>query len=95
MDYAYCEDVGFANPQYNTVMGYVPVGGYIVHPQTTDMVAACMPGFVVDFLQGASLAAATPFADAELIDITDSLSLQFPYIAGSKVWMPILPHHYL
>jgi hypothetical protein len=82
------DEYGFANPVYNSVLGYIPVGGYLVSPQKTDMLTACVPGFVVDFLQGASLAFLTPFPEKDLIDVTDSLSLQSPYIQGSRVWMP-------
>lgn len=83
------EEMGFANPQYNSVMGYIPIGGYGITPQETEIVGACLPGFVVDFLQGSSLAFAAPFADEELIDVSSKLSLQAPIQDGVKIWMPL------
>ena len=51
------DEYGFVNPIYNSVRGYLPTGGYLISPQKTDIPGVYLPGFVVDFLQGASLAA--------------------------------------
>lgn len=83
------DEYGFCNPVYNSVMGYVPNGGYLVYPEKSDIVGACLPGFVVDFLQGTSLTVSAPFT-ADWIDVTKDLALQSPYFTGGKVWMPIL-----
>lgn len=90
MDQEHWDDLGFGNPQYNSVMGYMPVGGYGITPQKTDIVAACLPGYVVDFWgQRDSLASAAPFAHDELEDVTHLLSLQVPSAEGQRVWMPV------
>lgn len=78
----------FDDFEYNSVMGYMTVGGYIVSPVETDRVGACVSGYVVDILSTASLAPETPFHQMELIDITDKLSLSLPLPSGTKVWMP-------
>ena len=77
---------GVDNPAYNAVMGYTANGGYFITPKKTKSVGACLPGFVMDFLQGASLTVAAPFSN--LVDVTDLLSLQSPYPAGTRIWMP-------
>lgn len=81
------EDLGLENPSYNTVRGYMPVGGYYIVPQKTDQVDACLPGFVME--SSPSLASETLFSRMEMIDVTDLLSLQEPTLEGTKVWMPI------
>lgn len=79
----------YGDPQYNTVMGYIPVGGYGITPKKTDIPNACLPGYVVEFLPAPSLAVAAAFSDEELVDVSDLLSLQAPLPDGCKVWMPV------
>lgn len=79
----------FGEREYNTVMGYMTVGGYDVVPLETDLFAASIPGFVVDFLYDGSLARATPFVFGEMVDVSDKLSKQTPSPFGTTVWMPI------
>lgn len=78
----------FNDYEYNSVMGYMAVGGYIVSPIETDIFAASMPGFVVDFWSEDSLTFETPFIIAGVIDVTDRLSLHLPLPLGTRVWMP-------
>lgn len=78
---------GIDNPSYNSVMGYVANGGFIVKPRKSRTPGDCLPGFVMDFLQGASLAVPTAFS--ELVDVTDLLSLSVPVTLGTKIWMPV------
>lgn len=82
------DEYGFVNPVYNAVMGYIPSGGYLVYPYKSDMPSACLPGFLVDFLPGPSLASQPPFS-ADWIDVTEDLALQSPYFSGCRVWMPV------
>ena len=85
----YLEDMyEFGEPQYNSVMGYMTVGGYHVTPIQTDITAASIPGFVADFLYTPSFAAAMPFSQVEMVDVTEKLSLGLPLPSGCKVWMP-------
>lgn len=86
-DWNKTEDLGLIDPVYNTVMGYMPVGGYFMVPQKTDQVDACLPGFVMESTP--SLALETLFSHMEMIDVTNLLSYQEPTLAGTKVWMPI------
>jgi hypothetical protein len=82
----FLEEHDLINPIYNSVMGYVATGGYLVVAEKSTQYGVCLPGFVVDFLQQPSLAVLPPF---DLIDVTDILSLQSPSTLGNKVWMPI------
>lgn len=75
---------------YNTVMGYITTGGYLVTPTESDIFGACVPGFVSEILYDASLTVATPFNQMEMVDVTDKLSLRLPLLSGTKVWMPIM-----
>lgn len=83
------DEYGFCNPVYNSVMGYIPNGGYLIHPQKTEIPGACLPGFVVDFLSESSLALRAPFV-ADWIDVTEDLALQTPYFMGCRTWMPVI-----
>lgn len=74
--------------EYNSVMGYMTVGGYLVAPIETDYPTASVPGFVVDFQVDEQFTVATPFNQMEMVDITDKLSLSQPLPSGTKVWMP-------
>ncbi len=78
----------FDEYNYNSVMGYMTVGGYLVVPIETSQPDASVPGFVVEFLYEPSLASATPFSQMEMVDVTDRLSLLQPQPSGTKVWMP-------
>lgn len=75
--------------EYNSVMGYMTVGGYLVRPIETDIEAASVPGFVVDFLVSPQFTAKTPFDQMEMVDVSERLSLDLPLPTGTKVWMPI------
>lgn len=86
-DWDKSEELGLENPYYNSVMGYMPVGGYYVIPQKTDQVDACMPGFIMDYVP--SLASQTLFAQMEMVDVTNILSRQKPTPSGTSIWMPI------
>lgn len=83
----------FDRYEYNSVMGYMTVGGYEVYPKETDEFSAAIPGFVADFSLDAQLAVAPPFNQVEMVEVTDRLSLLPPLLAGCKVWMPtsVLP----
>lgn len=83
------EEYDFCNPIYNSVMGYIPIGGYGITPQESDILGACIPGFVVENLSGSSLAVKMPFANDELIEVTNKMSLVSPLPTGCKIWMPI------
>lgn len=78
----------FDNYDYNAVMGYMTVGGYLVNPIESDTEIASIPGFVVDFLSQPSLAVETPFLYGEMIDVTEKLALSLPLPVGTRVWMP-------
>ncbi len=82
----YLED--FSDYEYNTIMGYITVGGYFVDLEESDEPLAAVPGFVVEFLSTPSLAFATPFVDVELIDVTNDLSRSTPMMNGTKIWAP-------
>ena len=75
--------------EYNTVMGYMTTGGYLLAPIETDVFGAAIPGFVTDMPYDGQFTVLTPFNKMEMIDVTDKLSLQFPLLSGTKVWMPI------
>lgn len=77
--------------EYNTVMGYMTTGGYLVTPFETDLIGACIPGFVTEIPLTSSLALQTPFSKMWMVDITDRLSLALPLPTGTKVWMPTTP----
>ena len=79
----------FGEYEYNSVMGYMTVGGYAVYPIETDIVAASIPGFVVEFPITPEFTSETPFDKMEMIDVVDKLSKQTPLLAGTKVWMPV------
>lgn len=101
MEQEHWDEYGFCNPIYNSVMGYLPFGGYLVFPQKSEFVGACLPGFVVDcagienFTQKKHAfstnvyAVLTPFVDKELVNVTELLALQSPCLLGVKVWMPV------
>lgn len=78
----------FNEYEYNTVLGYILVGGYELNPMQSDEFAAAIPGFVVDATQNSLFTIATPFYQMEMVDVTDKLSLQLPLPSGTKVWMP-------
>jgi hypothetical protein len=78
----------FNEYEYNTVMGYMTIGGYVVYPVESISAAASIPGFVVDVPLTPSLAPAAPFIGMEMEDVTDRLSLQSPFLTGTRVWMP-------
>lgn len=80
----------FGDYEYNSVMGFMTIGGYIVKPIETDILGASIPGFVVEFLHNPSLTVETPFSSDGMIDVTDKLSKQTPSLTGSKVWMPTI-----
>lgn len=86
-DYDKAEELGLFAGEYNAVMGYMPVGGYYTIPQKTDIVDACMPGYVMEYEP--SLASQTLFSKTEMIDVTGLLSLQSPILSGTKIWMPM------
>ena len=75
--------------EYNTVMGYITTGGYLVTPVESDIFCASIPGFVSEILYDGQFTVATPFNKMEMIDVTDKLSLQSPLLTGTRVWMPI------
>lgn len=81
----------FGEYEYNTVMGYMTVGGYIVHPIESDVMGACVPGFVVDSGLDSLFTVETPFNQMEMADVTEKLSLSLPLLSGTKIWMPIQP----
>lgn len=86
-DYDMHEEIGLENPSYNSVIGYTPVGGFYVVPEKTENIAACLPGFVMDYIP--SLASQTLFAKMEMVNVTKILSRQEPTLKGTNVWMPI------
>ena len=75
---------------YNSVMGYMTVGGYFVEPKEIDVPGASIPGFVADFLVDGQFTVATPFDQMEMVDVTEKLSLSLPLPSGTKVWMPVM-----
>jgi hypothetical protein len=83
------QEYGYYNPNYNSVMGYMPTGGYGIIPRKTEIMGACVPGYIVDYLSTPSLAVKMPFANEELLDVTDNLSLELPLTKGCRVWMPV------
>jgi hypothetical protein len=80
----------FSDYEYNAVMGYMTVGGFLVVPVESIDNTASIPGFVVDVHSDGSFdsATATPFSKRGLIDVTDKLARSLPLPAGTKVWMP-------
>lgn len=83
---------GLDNPSYNSAVGYLPNGGYFITPKKSRVVGACLPGFLMDFLSGPSLASPAPFSGEKgitFVDVTKSLALRAPITQGTKVWMPI------
>lgn len=81
----------FEDYDYNAVMGYMTVGGFMVHPVTTIDSSASVPGFVVEIPgQLACLAVATPFSQMEMVDVTDKLARSLPLPSGTKIWMPTM-----
>lgn len=87
LDYLY----QFGDYEYNAVMGYMTIGGFIVQPIETEIFGASVPGFVADFLTDGSLTPQTPFSEAEMVNVADRLAKQSPFPAGTNIWMPILP----
>lgn len=79
----------FSNYDYNSVIGYITVGGYLVYPKESDIMSASVPGFVADFPIDGEFTVATPFDHMEMVDVTDKLSRSLPLPFGVKVWMPI------
>lgn len=75
--------------EYNTVMGYMTVDGYFVRPIATDIFGAAIPGFVTEILLDEQFTVAAPFNNMEMIDVTEKLSLQYPSLYQTKVWMPV------
>lgn len=75
---------------YNTVIGYITVGGYSVYPIESEVEMASIPGFVIETSLSGSLAFETPFVNADYIDVTEKLSRQIPMLDGSRVWMPTM-----
>lgn len=78
----------FDQYEYNSVMGYMTIGGYLVAPVETDYVGASVPGFVVDLIDP-QFTVETPFDQMEMVDVTDKMSLSLPLPSGTKIWMPI------
>lgn len=76
------------NSYYNSVMGYMTVGGYFVRAVETETPLASVPGLVTEILLGSSLTPETPFSDMEMIDVSDKMSLRAPIAEGTKIWMP-------
>jgi len=86
-DYDMHEEIGLENPSYNSVLGYMPIGGFYIIPEKTDRIDVYLPGFVMDYIP--SLASQTLFAKMEMVNVTKLLSLQEPTLKGTNVWMPI------
>jgi len=87
----------FEEQEYNTVLGYITTGGYLVSPIESDIFNASIPGFVTEILYNPYSTVtspfstiATPFNQMEMVDVTDKLSLRLPLPLGTKVWMPIM-----
>lgn len=78
----------FEEYDYNAVMGYMTIGGYMVRPVETIDNSASVSGFVVDLGQSASLTVSTPFTQMEMIDVTNNLARSLPLPSGTKIWMP-------
>lgn len=78
----------FDEYSYNSIMGYMTVGGYFVELKETDVVGASVPGFVCDFLVDGQFTSSTPFSQMEMVDVTEKLSLSRPLPSGTKVWTP-------
>lgn len=81
----------FDKISYNSIMGYMTVGGYYVTAIETDNPIASIPGFVVDISYTPDLAVATPFSQMEVVDVTERLALSLPLPFGVKVWLPTRP----
>ena len=79
----------FDSFEYNSIMGMMTVGGYLVEPKETDIVGASIPGLICDFGINEQFTSETPFpSQVEMVDVTQRLSLSPPLLAGCKVWMP-------
>lgn len=74
--------------EYNSVLGYMTTGGYLVSAIRSYEPAASLPGFVVDFGLPAQFTSQTPFSQMEMVDVTEDLSRSLPLPSGTKVWMP-------
>lgn len=79
----------FDEYSYNSIMGYMTVGGYFVELKETDVIGASVPGFVCDFLVDDQFTVATPFDQMEMVDVTEKLSLSLPLPSGTNVWVPM------
>lgn len=79
----------FEAHDYNAVMGYMTVGGYMVTPVETDIPTASLPGLIAEFPVDEQFTVAAPFTNMEMVDVTDRLALDSPMPTGTKVWMPV------
>lgn len=79
----------FTEYDYNSVMGYMTTGGYLVTPIETDIFSAAVPGFISEMPLDDEFTTATPFSNMKLVDITDKLSRGVPLPAGTTIWMPL------
>lgn len=77
--------------EYNSIIGYMTMGGYDVDVVETDIPLAALPGFVVDAQLSALDAVATPFSQMEMVDVTGKLSWSLPLPPETKVWLPTRP----
>ena len=78
----------FEDYEYNSLMGYMTTGGFIVQLKETDIFMASVSGLVVDFCVDSCLALKTPFPCDKFLDVTSKLSKQSPLPDGTKVWTP-------
>jgi hypothetical protein len=78
----------FEGFQYNSIMGYMTIGGYDVTAVESDNPFASLPGFLVDVPFTPHFAVATPFSQMEAVDVTGKLALSLPLPSGTKVWLP-------
>lgn len=78
----------FEDYEYNALMGYMTIGGFVAQLVETDNPVASVSGFVVDFCVDSCLAAKTPFPYEEMLEVTQELSKQSPLPEGTKVWAP-------
>lgn len=72
---------------YNSLMGYMTIGGYEVFLKKIDDNLASVPGFLVEI---ASLASQTPFVDKEMVDVTKDMALSLPLPVGARIWAPTI-----
>lgn len=77
--------------EYNAVMGYMTVGGYIMVAIPTDNPDSSVAGYVAEVPINAQFTPATPFDQMELADVTERLALSLPLPTGTRVWMPTTP----